>query len=741
MNVAVSQSDDAAVNRAVEKLISQMTPEEKVGQLTNLFLLDYGTIRKDLEAGIAKGDVGNVLFVTDPVVANRLQNIALTKTRLRIPLLFGFDVIHGLTTIFPVPIGAAASWDPSLVERSQAVAAAEARSVGIGWTFAPNVDISRDPRWGRIVEGAGEDPYLGSVMAAAQVRGFQGAAIGNPNHVIAGAKHFAGYGASLGGRDYDEANISDADLWNVYLPPFKATVDAGVGSIMSAYMPVNGVPSTGSRWLLTDVLRKEWGFNGFVVSDNNAVKDLQKHGFASDLSDAAGRALGAGVDMEMATSDPASPRLVELLAAGRISAQRLDDAVRLVLTAKFRMGLFKHPYVDTAKATRALARPEYLVAARVAAERSAVLLRNEGSVLPLNAKRLNSVAVIGPLAGSAADALGPWVFKQNHPRSSSILDGIRNKVGSRVDVVVAQGVNLPKRMRPSPFVGVVGDPHTSVPNIDETAGIARAVEAARAADVSVLVVGEGQDMVGEVASKSSLDLPGRQQELLEAVVGTGKPVVVVLMNGRPLDLHGAKPAAILEVWYPGSAAGASTANLLFGDAVPGGKLPFTWPRNASQLPLYYSHLTTMDPVNADRRYWNDAGGAVYPFGHGLSYTTFTFSKTRVEPAVISPSGTVTVSVDVTNTGERMADQVAQLYIHQRSGTSARPVRELKGFERVALRPGETRTLSFTLGTAELRYWNAESHAWVVDESIFDVTVGGDSTASFATSFKVGSHGP
>jgi beta-glucosidase len=727
---------DEEMHARIDALLAQMTSAEKAGQLTNLFLLPYPSLQKQLESGIEKGTVGNVLFVTDPKEINRLQRIALEKSRLKIPLLIGFDVVHGLTTIFPAPIGAAASWDPAMVEEGQAIAAREARAVGIHWTFAPNVDIARDPRWGRIVEGPGEDPYLASAMAAAQVRGFQGPAIGAPDRLIAGPKHFAGYGASLGGRDYDEVNLSDSELWNVYLPPFKAAVDAGAGNIMSAYMGVNGIPASGNRWLLTEVLRKEWGFRGFVVSDNNAVKDLQTHGFAPDMSEAAVRALGAGVDMEMATRDPSFTRLPEALAKGEITAAQLDAAVRRVLEAKFRMGLFARPYVDERKAAKAAADPRHLEAARVAAERSAVLLRNEGGLLPLDRKKLTSIAVIGPLADSPGDALGPWVFKQNNPKTSSILSGIKDKLGQAVRVTYAPGVNLPPRLLPSPFVSVVGDHRKDIPVIDDTAGIAQAVAAARAADVAVLVLGEGQDMSGELASKSSLDLPGRQQELLDAVVATGKPVVVLLMNGRPLDLKETKAQAILEIWHPGSAAGPAMANLLFGDASPGGKLPFTWPRNVGQAPMIYSRLTSMSPGNADRRYWNEPGSPAYPFGHGLSYSTFAYSNLRIDRETITPDGAVTVSVDIANTGRRTADDVAQLYIHQRSGTAARPVRELKGFQRVTLKPGERRTLRFRLGEAELRYWNAASRTWVVDQSEIDVAVGGDSTAPFGGRFRI-----
>ena len=730
---AAAPADDAAIRARADALIAQMTPEEKTGQLIDLFIITP-SMAKGVEAGIAAGTVGSVLFVTDPAEINRLQHIAIDQSRLKIPLLFGFDVIHGLTTIFPVPIAGAASWDPAMVTQNQAIAAKEARAAGITQVFAPMVDIARDPRWGRIVEGAGEDPYLGSAMAAAQVRGFQGDRIGSPDHVLAGPKHFAGYGAALGGRDYEEVNLSESELWNTYLPPFKAAIDAGAGTIMSAYMPLNGIPATGNQWLLTEVLRKQWGFKGFVISDANAVRSLVTHGYAADLNDAAARALQGGEDMEMAIFKPAYGTLPEALQQGKITPAQLDDAVRRVLEAKLRLGLFEHPYVDVDHAVAVTIDPTHRAAARVAAERSSVLLRNTDNLLPVDRKRVKSVAVIGPLANSVKDMLGPWVFARARPSGSSILSGIQDKLGaSRVTYV--QGVDMPRRMVPSPFTALSGEQDTT-PKIDETVGIGQAVAAAQAADVAVLVLGETQEMSGESASRSTLDLPGKQQELLDAVVATGKPVVVVLVNGRPLDLKNSKASAILEMWYPGSAAGPATANLLFGDAVPGGKLPVTWPRNVGQVPLIYAHLASHEPENSAKRYWNEPSAPVYPFGFGLSYSTFAYANVRVDHAQIAPGGAVMVSVDLTNSGTRRADEVAQLYIHQRSGTAARPVRELKGFQRVTLNPGERRTLTIQLGEKEMRYWNAARRDWIIDDSSFDVAVGGDSTAAFTTAFKV-----
>jgi beta-glucosidase len=718
-----------------------MTPEEKAGQLTQFFdfgdIPGMGSMRKPLEEMIGKGGVGSLVLVSDPKVANHFQRLAIEQSRLKIPLLLGYDVIHGLRTIFPVPLGMAASWDPALAEQVHAASASEARAVGVHWAFGPNSDIARDPRWGRIVEGPGEDPYLASAIVAAQVRGFQGAYIGAPGHVIASPKHFAGYGASLGGRDFDEVNLSDSELWNVYLPPFKAAVDAGAGTVMSAYMGLNGVPASGNRWLLTKVLRETWGFRGFVVSDNGAVRSLVQHGLAADDQDAAERALHAGVDMAMAPmpSQPVMENLTRSLAEGRVTQPELDTAVQRVIEAKIRMGLFENPYVDEAKAEAVLNDPAHLTLARLAAERSAVLLKNENALLPLDRNAVKSIAVIGPLADSPRDMLGPWIFPMNKPRGDSILSGIKAKVGTNVAVSYSEGVRIPARVNPTPVDMAEGPAPTLAP-LDETAEIARASNLARQSDVAIVVLGEKQNQSGELASSDTFELPGRQQELLDAVVATGKPVVVILMSARPLSLHDTRAGAIMDVWYPGSEGAAAVANLLFGDATPGGKLPITWTRSAAQAPMTYAHLTSHDPGGSDRRYWGGSNAPTYVFGHGLSYTSFAYANLKVERPTCTQGETMRVSVDLTNTGKRTGDEVAQLYIHQRSGTSARPVRELKGFQRVTLKPGETRSLSFTLTPEDLKYWSAATGGWVHDAATFDVWVGGSSKADLAGSFKV-----
>ncbi|WP_033925910.1 glycoside hydrolase family 3 N-terminal domain-containing protein [Sphingomonas sp. 35-24ZXX] len=726
-------ANDSAVEAKVESLLAQMTIEEKAAQVTTSFAPPDPRLMKLAEMRATTGG-GSLLFVSDPAETNRLQRLAIDQSRLKIPLLFGFDVIHGLATIFPVPIANAASWDPGTVEKTAAAAAAESRAVGIHWTFAPMIDIARDGRWGRIVESAGEDPFLGSAMAAAQVRGFQGPALGTPGRIIAGPKHFVGYGAAAGGRDYDEVDMSDAQLHNVYLPPFKAAIDAGAANIMAAYMGFNGVPVTASKPMLTDLLRGELGFKGWIVGDNENVSSLKTHGVAATPEDAAALAINAGLDMEMNLIGPTFANLPAAIAAGKVDPARLDEAVRRVLSVKVRMGLFENPYVDEQAAAKRLRQPATLDLARVAAERSAVLLRNEAGLLPLDKSKLRSIAVIGTLADAPRDTLGPWIFNQNQPAMQSILEGIRNKVGLGVTVTYAPGVVIPARVNPSPFVNLDKTIIRAVPK-DDDSGIAEAVAAAKAADVAVLVLGESQDMAGESSSRSTFELPGRQQELLDAVVATGKPTVVVLMNARPVDLKETKAGAILEMWYPGSRGGDATANLLLGDAVPGGKLPFTWPRNAGQSPLFYARLNSHDPKNADKRYGNESGAPAYPFGFGLSYSTFSYSDITVDRGTVGPHGSVTVSAVVTNTGKRSADEVVQLYIHQRVGSAARPVRELKGFERITLKPGERREVRFTLTDTELRYWSPPKKGWTVENSVFDVAVGGDSTAPFATTFE------
>ena len=738
VNAQQESAADRQIRQRAEALLAQMTLEEKLGQMNQLFFFGSNAAGPVVD-GIRNGQVGSLLFVTDPALINRLQRIAVTESRLKIPLIFGFDVTHGFHTIFPVSIAMAASWDPKLIEQAQSIAAREARAVGMNWTFAPMVDIARDPRWGRIVEGAGEDPYLGAVMAGAHVRGLQGERIGSPDRLLACAKHFAGYGAAEGGRDYDAANISDAQLWNIYFPPFKAAVDAGVGCVMSAYMDLNDVPATGNRWLLRDVLRREWKFNGFVVSDANSVDDMRNHGYARDAADAAVKGLTAGVNMEM--SFGASVYLKNLANAVKqkqVSVKEIDDLVRPLLEAKIRLGLFENPYVDEAKVKPTFANPQHREAAKAAAISSAVLLKNQNSLLPLSKTAYKKIAVIGPLADSRQNTLGPWSFAMSIDQTSTIVAGLKNKLGAGTQIDFAPGVQM-NRSFPSIFDPMLKEKHAPVWSETQAADeFKKAIDLAKDSDLAVMVLGENQDMIGEQASRSSLDLPGRQLELLQAVKATGKPVVLLLMNGRPLDISWAAEnvPAILDIWYPGSEGGNAAADLLFGDANPGGKLPVTWMRHVGQVPIYYSHNLTQNPSQQDKRYWNEKVVPLYPFGYGLSYTTFAVSNLKLSQPEIKVGAAIDVSVEVKNTGNRAGDEVVQLYIHQRAGGASRPIRELKGFERVTLAPGESKIVRFKLGPQELRYWNAAVRDWVQDAESFDVWVGNDSTASLHAMFQV-----
>ena len=694
-----------------------------------------------VESALREGGAGSLLFVTDPAEINRLQRLAVEGNRLGIPVLFGFDVIHGLRTILPVPIAMAASWDPETIERGQSVAAREARAVGIHWTFAPMVDIARDPRWGRIIEGAGEDPYLGAAVAVAQVRGFQGGELGAPERVIAGPKHFAGYGAALGGRDYDEVNLSDSELWNVYFPPFKAAVDAGAGNVMTAYMDLNGIPASGNRWLFTEVLRDTWGFDGFVVSDANAVRNLVTHGFATDLSrrrrPRRQRRRGHG-DGDVRT--PPTRHLPEALESGAANPEAVDASVRRVLEAKVRMGLFDAPYVDEDRAREVLADPAHRDVARIAAERSAVLLRNEGDLLPLDAGSLSSIAVIGPLADSKRDTLGPWVFDFDLDETVTVLEGIRARAGDGVRVDHARGVARGATPVPVAVRHVRAATRSEDPEgFDEEAEFQHAVDLARGADVAVVVVGEWQNMIGEAASRSSLELPGRQLELLQAVVETGTPVVLLVMNGRPLDLRW--PAehvpAILDIWYPGTRGGEAVANLLFGDVSPGGKLPFTLAahgRAGADGVLAHPLARAREP---GAPLLGRGQHAAVPVRVRLELRPFRVRQPhRRSAGHHHERDRHRVSGGHQHGGSR--SRRGRPALHPPAITARRRVRcaNSRASDGSRSRAGESRTLQFPIGPDERRYWNAAVRDWVTDASTFDVWVGGDSTAQLSTTFEV-----
>jgi beta-glucosidase len=721
---------DAEVASRVEALLARMSLAEKVGQLTQIGGADFIPGPKPEEV-VRQGGAGSVLWLNDTQKFNALQKIAVEESPSKIPLLFALDVIHGYHTIFPVPLAMAASWDPDAAERAQTVAAREARAAGLHWTFGPMLDIARDARWGRIVEGAGEDPFLGAAMAAAQVRGFQGDYPGSPDHVVACAKHFAGYGAADGGRDYDPVYLSESQLRNVYFPPFQAAVEAGVGTFMSAYMDLNDVPATGNRWLLRDILRGEWGFRGFVVSDAFAVGSLVTQGFARDRRDAAFRALRAGLDMDMASSTYLE-NLAGLVEDGTLKMAEIDAAVRSILAVKVRMGLFEQPYADEGKLAEVLARPEHRQEARLVAQGSMVLLRNEGHLLPLS-KALKHVAVIGPVADSKPATEGSWMVFGHTPAAVTVLEGIRAKLPDAT-VEYAPGPEI-QRDIPSFFDSFDPNYQPVVQSPDEAeAAFQTAVATAQRADLIVMVLGELANMAGEAASRASLDLPGRQDELLKAVAALGKPVVLVLLNGRPLSINWAAEnvPAILEAWEPGTEGGHAVADILFGDANPGGKLPVTFPRKGSHAPLYYARNLTHSPEGApmyNPRYWDGLPTPLYPFGYGLSYTTFSITNLKVAAPQVKVGESVAVTADVTNTGSVAGDEVVQLYIHQRAGSDSRPLRELKGFERLTLKPGETRTVTFQLGPAELSHWSTSAGEWVQDAEAFDIWVGSDSLAT------------
>jgi beta-glucosidase len=692
------QFDSKAIESRVSALLRQMTLEEKVGQLVQ-FSNGNATgpegARVDQNTLIANGGMGSVLNASGAANTNRLQRRAVEKSRLKIPLLFGLDVIHGYRTVFPVPLGLSATWDTDLVERTARVAAVEATCEGIRWTFSPMVDIARDARWGRIMEGAGEDPFLGSKVAAAYVRGYQGNDLTAPTAMIACAKHFAAYGGAEAGRDYNTVDMSDRLLRDVYLPPYRAAVDAGVGTLMSAFNTVGGVPASANRMLLTDVLRREWGFRGFVVSDWNSIGELIPHGIALDAGEAALKGLTAGVDMDMASNAYAS-KLVALVKSGKLKPSVVDEAARRVLRLKFAAGLFEHPYTDESLAAKTLLAPAHLALARQAAEKSFVLLRNEGNVLPL--KQDQTVALIGPLADSQDDMLGEWAVSGKKEDVVTLRTTLAERLKDRL--LYARGTDIEGQSQ---------------------AGFAEAIDAAQKSDVVVMALGESRFMSGESFSRTQLGLPGNQLELLQAVVATGKPVVLVSFSGRPLTLpwEAAHVPAILEAWFPGVQAGPALANVLLGDVAPSGRLTASFPRSVGQLPIYYNQMSTGRPAPTDApnqrfvsTYYDERTSPLFPFGWGLTYTTFEYSAPRVTTKSSAKElnagrGTVEVEATVQNTGNRPGIEVAQLYIRERGTSVARPVRELKGYERLTLAPGESKTVHFRLGGKDLAFYGLD----------------------------------
>ncbi|HEX9422010.1 MAG TPA: beta-glucosidase BglX [Pyrinomonadaceae bacterium] len=706
------------VEARINALLARMTLEEKLGQLQQLDGEANGNFRPEHLQLAREGKLGSTLNVRGAQRTNELQRIAVTESRLKIPLIFGFDVIHGYRTIFPIPLGEAASWDPASVERAAGIAAAEARAAGVHWTFAPMVDIARDPRWGRIAEGSGEDPYLGSLMARARVHGFQGSDYSARDKVVACAKHWVAYGAAEAGRDYNTTDISERSLREVYFPPFRAAVDAGVGTFMSAFNDLNGVPSSANPFTLTQVLRGEWKFDGFVVSDYTSVEELIKHGVAADGADAAREALNAGVDMEM-VSRLYNKHAGELIKERKLSQQTLDEAVRRILRIKFRLGLFDKPYVDEALERNAIFNSASVAAAREIAARSMVLLKNDHDVLPLD-KHLRSIALIGPLADSRIDMLGSWNGDGKPEDAVTLLQGLKAKV-PQTKINYAKGCEV---------------------RCDSADGFEAALRATRDSDVAIITVGESADMSGEAASRSSLDLPGRQLDLIKAVQAAGKPTVVVLMNGRALTINwlAENSPAILETWFAGSQAGNAMADVLFGDVNPGGKLPVTFPRSVGQIPLYYNHMNTGRPPDANNKYTSKyldvAWTPLFPFGYGLSYTQFKITNLQLSAQRIPLTASkLMVSVDVENTGKRAGDEVVQLYIRDTAASVTRPVKELKGFQRITLQPGERRQVKFVLTSAELGFWNRQMR-FTVEPGGFKVMVGSNSEDLLEAPFEI-----
>ena len=706
------------VEQRINTLLAQMTLAEKLGQLQQLDGEANGNFRPEHLDLIRKGLLGSTLNVRGAQRTNQVQRVAMTESRLKIPVLFGFDAIHGYRTIFPIPLAEAGSFDPALAERTAAVAAQEANNAGVRWTFAPMLDIARDPRWGRITEGAGEDPFLGAAFARARVGGFQGTDYSAPDKVLACAKHWVAYGAAEGGRDYNTTDLSENTLREIYFPPFKAAIDAGVGTLMSAFNSINGVPASANAFTLTRVLRDEWKFDGFVVSDYTSVRELINHGIVANEEEAAAAALNAGVDMEMVSRsyNQFGPKLLE---QRKLSQATIDEAVRRILRIKFRLGLFDRPYTDEARELNSLLQPDSVRLAREIAGRSMVLLKNERETLPLN-KNLSSIAVIGPLADDRRAPLGWWAGDGKEENTVTPLAGIKAKVSPQTKVGYAKGCDVKE---------------------DSTAGFAEAVNLARSSDVAVVFIGELAEMVGEAASRASLDLPGHQLELVQAIKATGKPTVVVLVNGRPLSVGWIvdNVPALLESWMGGTESGNAVADILFGDLNPGAKLPVTFPRTVGQVPIYYNHMNTGRPPEAENRYTSKYLDApwtpLFPFGFGLSYTTFKISNLQLSAPRIAANGKLTVSVDVENTGRRAGDEVVQLYIRDVVASMTRPVKELKGFQRVTLKPGEKRRVEFVVAQEHLGFWNRELR-YVVEPGEFRVMVGPNSVDLVEAKFEI-----
>jgi beta-glucosidase len=733
---------DPETERRIDALLARMTLAEKVGQLNQY---DYdesfdvtgpppqeGTARLRYEH-VRDGLVGSMFNVTGAAATRRAQELAVQGSRLGIPMIFGHDVVHGYKTIFPIPLAEAASWDLEAVRRSAQVAAGEAAAGGLHWTFAPMVDISRDARWGRVMEGSGEDPYLGALMAAARVQGFQGEDLADLGTIAACVKHYAGYGFVEGGRDYNTVDVSESTLRNVILPPFQAAVESGVATVMNAFVVLDGIPATGSAHLQRDILKGEWRFPGFVVSDYYSIGEMVPHGVARDAADAARLAITAGSDMDMESSAYLE-HLGQLIASGAVDEGLLDDAVRRILRVKFALGLFDDPYrySDPEREAASTLTPENLAVARDVARRSIVLLKNQSDLLPLS-RDARSIAVIGALAADKDTPLGSWRAQGAQNSAVSLLEGIKAAVGPNTAVTYAEGYKL--------AVGERSFLRELTLDTEDRSGFAEAVRVASGADVVLMALGEEAFQSGEGRSVTDLSLKGQQEELLRAVLAVNPKVVVVLMNGRPLAIPYVADhvPAIVEAWHLGSQAGHAIADVLFGAYNPSGKLPISFPRTTGQVPIYYNHLNTARPEAGEMVFWSHYTDAPnepqYPFGYGLSYTTFSYSHPRASSFEMTRDGQLTISVDVRNDGARAGAEIAQLYVRDLIGSRSRPVRELKGFQRVELAPGESKTVQFLLHASDLAFFTARN-AWEVEPGDFVAFVGGNSQATEQLSFTV-----
>jgi beta-glucosidase len=737
-----SQDKDQKMNAFIDDLMGKMTLDEKLGQL-NLpgsgDILTGTTSSSNVADKIKEGKVGGLFNIKTVEKIRNVQKIAVEQSRLKIPLIFGMDVIHGYQTVFPIPLGMSCSWDVNLIEKSARIAAQEASADGICWTFSPMVDIARDPRWGRVSEGSGEDQYLGSQIARAMVKGYQGDDLSKNNTIMACVKHFALYGAAEAGRDYNTTDMSRIRMYNEYLPPYKAAIDAGAGSVMSSFNEIDGIPATANKWLMTDLLRKEWGFKGFVVTDYTAILEMVDHGLG-DLKEVSALALRAGIDMDM-VADGFLTTLKQSLDEGKVTQQQIDQACRRILEAKYKLGLFDDPYryCDVNRAKTEIFTPENRQAAHEIATQTFVLLKNDKQTLPIQGK--GTIALIGPLADNRENMPGTWSVAGDFAKSVSLLDGLKKAVGSNAKILYAKGTNVVSDPQLDSRVSIFGKP-TQWDKRSQKEMIAEAVAVARKSDVVIAAVGEAAEMSGECASRSDINLPENQKELLAALLATGKPVVMVLFTGRPLTIawEKANVPAILNVWFAGSEAGDAIADVLLGKVNPSGKLTATFPQNVGQVPLYYNHKNTGRPLPDGKwfqkfrsNYLDVSNDPLFPFGFGLSYTTFDYKNLKLSSTELNSTGELKVSVEVTNSGKYDGAEVVQLYIRDLVGTVTRPVKELKGFQKIFLKKGESRTVELTLTEKDLRFYNSDLQ-FVSEPGDFKVFVGTNSANTLEAGF-------